>query len=432
MNAKHVAIFTTLVLTFSISRAQKSETRWIKHQISTLSGPSMHGRGYVNKGGEKAAAFIRRNFKEFGLLPFEKDSTYYQPYTMSINTFPGDVLMKINKKILEPGPDFIVYGGSSQYNTEEKRIKLHRINLGNVKDSAAWAKVKSKFDTTKAYYLKNSDTVTKYLKQPSMRTFAKEFPAGLFILPKHGKLTWTANMETVPATIIYAEDTVLPKHPRRAAVRIETKFIPAFKNQNVLGYVPGTEKPDSFIVFTAHYDHLGRMGKDALFPGAHDNASGTALVLYLARYFAAHPQKYSIGFMLFSGEEAGLVGSKHYAAHPVFPLSQIRQVVNLDMVGDAKNGITIVNGDTREKEFAMLEDINSKKAYVPKIVKRSQTQNSDHYSFSEKGVPAIFIYGNGTKPYYHDVFDKAAELSMENIDGLAKLLEDFTGSLQGK
>jgi hypothetical protein len=399
--------------------------------VNTLAGNGMHGRGYVNKGGERAAAFIRRNFREFGLLPFDKDSSYYQPYTMPINTFPGDVLMKVNKKVLEPGPDFIVYGGSSPYSTGEDRVKLHHINLKKVKDSAAWASVKAKFDPSKAYYLDNNDTVSKYLNL-GIRAFAKEFPKGLFILPKHGKLTWTASMDTIPATIVYAEDTVLPKRPRKAAIRVETKFIPAFKNQNVLGCVPGTEKPDSFIVFAAHYDHLGQMGKATIFPGAHDNASGTALVLYLARYFASHPQKYSVAFMLFSGEEAGLVGSKHYAANPVFPLAQIRQVVNLDMTGDATNGITVVNGEARSTEFSLLESINTRSKYVPKIDKRGQTANSDHYSFSQKDVPAIFIYGNGTKPYYHDVFDKASELSMANIDGLAKLLIDFTTDIQGK
>jgi Zn-dependent M28 family amino/carboxypeptidase len=263
----------------------------------------------------------------------------------------------------------------------------------------------------------------------SIRTFANEFPNNLFIIPKHGKLTWIVRQDTIPATIFYVEDTVMPRRVTRASVTVESKFNPSFKNYNVLGYVPGTEKPDSFVVFTAHYDHLGRMGAHTVFPGAHDNASGTALVLYLANYFAQHPQKYSVAFMLFSGEEAGLVGSKHYVKTPVFPLEQIRFVVNLDMTGDATNGITVVNGDNQKREFNLLDKINLAKAYVPKIVERGQTQNSDHYSFSAAGVPAIFIYSNGTKPYYHDVFDIAKELSLENIDGLSKLLIDFTGSL---
>src|SRR5690606_3298622 len=142
-----------------------------------------------------------------------------------------------------------------------------------------------------------------------------------------------------------------------------------------------------------HFDHLGRMGKNAVFPGASDNASGTSLVLYLASYFAKHPPRYSVAFMWFSGEEAGLLGSKHYVENPVFPLEQIRFLVNLDMTGDATNGITVVNGVSHEPEFALLEKLNVDSMYAKKINKRERTSNSDHYHFSKEGVPAVFIYG---------------------------------------
>ncbi|MCD6062860.1 MAG: aminopeptidase [Flavipsychrobacter sp.] len=402
------------------------EKRWLKQQITRLSSNSFHGRGYVNKGGEKAAAFIQKHFRELGVLPFDTDSTYLQKYFMAVNTFPGNMYLRLNKKELTPGADYLVDAGSTPYHTE--KIKLKTVDLKKVKDSASWAKVKRQFKPHRGYLLKNSDTVSKYMKL-SIRSFANEFLENVFIVPKHGKLTWIVRQDTIPATILYVEDTVMPKRVTKAAITIDSKFEPNFKNFNVLGYIPGTEKPDSFIVFTAHYDHLGRMGRHTIFPGAHDNASGTALVLYLAKYFTEHPQKYSVAFMLFSGEEAGLIGSKHYAKSPVFPLEQIRFVVNLDMTGDATNGITVVNADTRKKEFSLLNRINLAKAYVPRLNERTQTRNSDHYSFSEAGVPAIFIYGNGTKPYYHDVFDVAKELSLENIDGLSRLLVDFTREL---
>jgi aminopeptidase YwaD len=414
------------LLLISITASAQTEKRWIKHQIATLSGPSMHGRGYINKGGDKAANYIRRKFQEFGILAFDKDSSYYQKHSFPINTFPGNVYLRINRKELEPGVDYIVHAASKGYNGEKQ--KLHKVDLAGVKDSTSWAAAKTGFRSGRAYLLKNADTPVKYLKL-TLRSFAKELPEDLYIVPKHGKLTWLACTEQVPATIIYVEDTVTPRWMRKVKAQVDVKFVPSFQSQNVLGYVPGTVKPDSFIVFTAHYDHLGRMGQATLFPGAHDNASGTSLVLYLASYFAQHPQPYSIAFMLFSGEEAGLIGSKYYASHPIFPLSNIRFVVNLDMTGDAHDGITIVNADKQEKEFSMLEKINAEKNYLPKINKRTQTQNSDHYSFSEKGVPAIFIYGNGTKPYYHDVFDKANEITLEHIDDLSKLLIEFTGQL---
>lgn len=423
-----LSVLLGLLLSAAVTSSAQIEKSWIKSRITELSGRAMQGRGYVGKGDRKAANYIRKQFKEFGLKPLDKDSSFFQEHSFSINIFPGDVSLKLNGKEMNPGTDFIVHAASTPYNTKGE-VKLKTIDLSKVKDSAAWQKVKKDFKPGEVYFLTGTDTFDKYLKL-GLRSFSKELPDNLFIVSKHGKLTWLACTDTVTSTIVYVEDTVLPKNVTTASVSVNSKHLPVYQSQNVCGYVRGTEKPDSFIVFTAHYDHLGRMGK-TVFPGAHDNASGTSLVLYLARYFAMHPQKYSVAFMLFSGEEAGLLGSKYYASNPLFPLGQIRFVVNLDMTGDATNGITVVNGAVREKEFEFLENINKQKNYLPKLNKREQTQNSDHYSFSEKNVPAVFIYGNGTKPFYHDVFDVAEEISLENIDNLYKLLVDFTEEITG-
>ena len=420
-----ILFLIVLSCSFSTLKAQP-EKRWIKHQIATLSGNTMHGRGYVNKGVDKAALYLRRKFKEAGLLPFTSDSSYLQPYTLPVNTFPGNIYLKLHKKEMTPGADYIVHEASSSYNTS--KLKLRSVDLKNVKDTIAWNDIKKEFTQDRAYLLKSADTLVKYLKY-TRRLFGEDLPAGLFIVPKHGKLTWSVAKEPIVASVFYVEDTVMPKRIRKVAAQIESKYINSFKSNNVLGFVPGTEKPDSFILFTAHFDHLGRMGRNTVFPGAHDNASGTALMLYIANYFAQHPQKYSIGFIGFSGEEAGLVGSKYFVNNPVFPLNSTRFVINLDMTGDATNGITVVNAVEQKKAFSLLNTINDKKAYLPKINERDQSQNSDHYHFSQKGVPAIFIYGNGTKPYYHDIFDTAKELSLENIDNLAKLLIDFVAEM---
>lgn len=424
MKKVFVVIFMLLSGTF-LATAQ-SEKRWIKHQIATLSGSNMHGRGYVNKGVDKAANYLSRKYKEFGLLPFTSDSSYLQPFTFPVNTFPAALHLKLQRKEMIPGVDYIVHAGSSAYHTH--KMKVQHIDMKNVKDTAAWNEIKKEFRYNNAYLLKHADTLTKYLKY-SIRSFAKELPKGVFIVPQHGKLTWTVATDTIRAAVFYVEDTVMPKRIRKVAANLDSKFIPAFKSNNVIGYVPGTEKPDSFIVFTAHFDHLGRMGSHTVFPGAHDNASGTALMLYMANYFAKNPQKYSVAFMAFSGEEAGLIGSKYFTEHPLLPLGSIRFVINLDMTGDASKGITVVNAIEQKEAAALLNEINARSGFVPKINEREQTRNSDHYYFSKNGVPAVFIYGNGTNPYYHDVFDQPKALSLENIDGLAKLLIEFAGKL---
>lgn len=196
-----------------------------------------------------------------------------------------------------------------------------------------------------------------------------------------------------------------------------------------MAMVPGTLK-DSFIVFTSHYDHLGMMGKEAMFPGANDNASGTSMMLYLASYYAQHPGRYTMVFIGFSGEEAGLIGSKYFTEHPLIPLNRIRFLTNLDMVGDATNGITVVNATTFKNEFELLKQINEKNHYLKEIKSRDKAANSDHYHFTEAGVPSFFIYSNGGKGYYHDVFDTPSNLSLNNVGKLSDLLIHFVSEIR--
>jgi aminopeptidase YwaD len=430
MNSRYIVIVLFLNLCVLSTVKAQDEKQFIRQRIEQLASPGFHGRGYVMGGGNIAAQYIADEFKSYGVQPLGQNGSYYQDYDFSVNTFPGRVFVQVKKTVLKPGPDYIVNAASSAWHSK-KRQKMKRLDLSEVRDSLQWDNVKKNIKPGGVYYMTGADTPTNHLKL-GIRKFATELPEGLYIVPKHGKLTWTANTNKVPGTIVYIEDTVLPKKPKKVLVNVDTRFVDMFKSKNVIGYIKGTEQPDSFIVFTAHYDHLGRMGKNALFAGANDNASGTSMVLYLANYFAKNPQRYSVAFMLFSGEEAGLLGSKYYVENPIFPLQQIRFLVNLDMTGDATNGITVVNGVSHEPEFAMMEAINVDSVYAKKINKRERTSNSDHYHFSKEGVPAVFIYGNGTKPHYHDVFDLPKEITLERVDGLAQLLIKLTGRLSGE
>jgi Zn-dependent M28 family amino/carboxypeptidase len=113
---------------------------------------------------------------------------------------------------------------------------------------------------------------------------------------------------------------------------------------------------DTFIVLTAHLDHLGTMGKNVFFPGAHDNASGCAMVLNLAKYYSMRKCKphYGLVFMFFSGEELGLLGSRFYTEHPLFPLSKIKFLINLDLMGSGDEGVQIVNSTIYKKQYNII------------------------------------------------------------------------------
>jgi aminopeptidase YwaD len=411
---------TVLLLCFLHYSAIAQDMNYIKRSIGTLAGPGFGGRGYVANSRDKAARFIARNFSETGLQSFTP--AYYQDYAFDVNTFPSKVELKMGKKQLEPGVDFIVDAGSNSYQTSGT-IKIERINLDKIEDSAAWEKQKSRFNTTDVYQLRHVDSLCKHLKIRS-RELAAQLPKGCYIIPQSSKLIWTVATETISATILYVADTALPRG-RKVTVNVQQKMLYSAPSRNVIGYIPGTEYPDSFIVFTAHYDHLGKMGQKAVFPGANDNASGTAFNLALARYFKEHPQRYSVVFIAFSGEEAGLLGSKYFVNNPVFPLAQIKCLVNIDLMGDATDGITVVNAVQQGKNFDLLRSINAEKKYLPEIKSRDNAPNSDHYPFTQAGVPAIFIYANGGKGHYHDVFDKPKELSLNKIPAVFQLLTEF-------
>ena len=115
--------------------------------------------------------------------------------------------------------------------------------------------------------------------------------------------------------------SAMPEKPKTASARIEAVFQPAMSVRNVVGFIPGTEFPDSFLVFSAHFDHLGMMGKEVIFPGANDNASGVAMMLDLARYFSQPENRpeFSMAFIAFSGEEAGLIRIRLFCESPFIP-----------------------------------------------------------------------------------------------------------------
>ena len=174
---------------------------------------------------------------------------------------------------------------------------------------------------------------------------------------------------------------------------------------------------------------FGRGEVDVFFAAvANDNASGVSLLLGLAKYYAAHPQPYSIVFICFAGEEAGLIGSKYFTDNPLIPLRNIRFLLNLDLEGTGDEGITLVNATEFPDEFAAMNKVNDEGRYVAKINARGKAANSDHYWFSEKGVPAFFFYTLGGIKAYHDVFDKSATLPLNEYNDLVKLVIGFYNS----
>jgi Zn-dependent M28 family amino/carboxypeptidase len=222
--------------------------------------------------------------------------------------------------------------------------------------------------------------------------------------------------------------------PQTLALQLDTELKRNYQTQNLAAIVRGRTQPDSFLVVSAHYDHLGMMGKNTYFPGANDNASGVALLLELAAHYA-RPENQpacSVVFLLFGAEEAGLVGSRYFVAHPLVPLPRIKFLVNLDLLGTGEEGATVVNGKIFESAYQRLTALNDAHHYLPRLTARGRAANSDHFPFSEAGVPAFFLYTRGGSQAYHDVNDRPAALSLVGFAGAYGLIHDFLDALGAK
>jgi Zn-dependent M28 family amino/carboxypeptidase len=174
------------------------------------------------------------------------------------------------------------------------------------------------------------------------------------------------------------------------------------------------------------------MGKNAWFPGANDNASGVAMLMDLANYYAKPENQpyWSVAFMLFSGEEAGLKGSTHYTKNPLFMPEGMNLLINLDMVGSGSDGITIVNSIAYKGLYDDMVKINSENNYLPEIKARGEACNSDHCPFYNMGVKSIFIYTMGDEHLeYHTIYDTNDDFPFTAYDGLFRLLTDYVSTL---
>lgn len=402
------------------------EKKMITKDIAFLTGEHTHGRGYVKNGRDTAEFYILKKFKDYKLQPVAANGKYTQAYAFPVNTFPGKMELIVDDEQLMGGSQFLIDASSSSYS--RKNLPVKKINLSKIADLAAWRELVSSLDTSHAYYFENADSFCSTVLQIRKSKFLSQLPMGCYILPEEGKLQWTVSRQNYPGTLFYVRESLLPKKIKTITVHADAVMLPHARSENVVACVPGAVK-DTFIAFTAHYDHLGMMGETAVFPGASDNASGTAMLLYLASYFAAHPQHYSILFIAFAGEEATLKGSEFFVQNPMVPLKNIKFLTNIDIMGDATGGVTVVNATEFPAAFGLLKDINEKQKYLPAINSRGTAANSDHYYFTEAGVPSFFIYSVGGKGFYHDVFDKAKEVTLNNVDGVAKLLIDFVAAL---
>ena len=172
------------------------------------------------------------------------------------------------------------------------------------------------------------------------------------------------------------------------------------RSNNVAGVLQGTGKPDEWIIYTAHWDHLGvnpSIKGDSIFNGAVDNASGTAALLEIARAFTRLPKKQSrsVLFLSVTAEEQGLLGSEYYVEHPLFPLNKTVSVINMDALnifGRTKDMTITGKGYSQLDNYAerILKKYD-RVAFSDPEPEKGGYFRSDHFSFAKAGVPSLAL-----------------------------------------
>lgn len=462
------------------ARVGYNATSYIAH-IRYLASDELEGRQPGTPGFNTAAEYVASKFQEYGLKPGGADGSYFQPFQVRGDKRfdPAGASLKISSLSREPviGVDWtplsftkvgdmdgpLAFGGycitapDHEYDDfasfdptgkvllvfrQEPRSADKNATFGG-DDPSAYALFIRKANTAadkgaKGLIIVNppsrapeKDELEKWSRMQSAMSY--RIPIIQVTRALANDILKSANM---PDLTTLENDLNTHREPAstdlaNVTVDIKTGVLqPDSNTENVLGVLPGDGSTDEYIVVGAHLDHVGnvpRWGSNSDVPeihnGADDNASGSAGILELARVFAASPpHRRNILFIAFSGEEMGLLGSKHYVQNPTVELSKIRAMINFDMIGRLSNNKFDVWGIPSGKEF---EDIVRRAAeplgikYGAPSVKADLFGRSDHASFHKKGIPVLFPCTNTHKQYHKP--DDDTELI--DAEGAVRIIE---------
>lgn len=432
----------------------------LKSYTKTISSDEFEGRSPTTKGEEKVLDFLVNEFKNMGLEPGNGDS-YLQPVDLVQITAMPDMEVKIGEATLTYKEDMVANTARENDKIEITNSDVVFVGFGVNAPEYNWndyagIDVKGKtvimlvndpgFENpnsgkfqgkTMTYYGRWSYKFEEASRQGAAAAFIvhETEPAsyGWSVVenswsgPQYGLVTHNGNQDRVAVEgwislektrEIFAQaghdfnqlkqkaltyPTALPLGIDASAT-IHSK-IERSKSYNVIATISGKKAAEEHIIYSAHWDHLGidesKQG-DQIYNGAHDNATGTATALTVAKAFAELENKpeRSVSFLIVTAEEQGLLGSKYYAEHPIYPLDKTVANINMDamnLLGSTKD-ISVVGYGKSELE-AYLTQAASRQNRV--LVQEGRPEagsyyRSDHFSFAKKGVPALYAKGGNT------------------------------------
>ena len=408
----------------------------IKGHIYFLADDFLKGRETGTPENKIAASYLANTLRSYGVLPNPLSGNYYQevalersfPANKSIVDIEGleiDKTAGLRVSNMSYEGDFVYagYGLEDDYQGLEVKGKIVMIKAGNASGGDAQRAFNLLKEKRNLALEKGALAVIEFIQaQDQLWGYIDhQFNAPGIALEKEA--------ENAGYTYIWVQDadgslmskvSSKPVHKGKLALEVPEKE--AFVSYNVIGMVPGTdpELKDEFIIYSAHYDHVGIGSPDAtgdtIYNGARDNAVGTTTVLSMAENLAKYPTRRSALFILFTAEEKGLLGSEYYVENPVIPLKQMVYCFNSDNGGYNDTSLATIIGLSRTTATPHIQKAASVfglKAIDDPAPEQGLFDRSDNVHFAKKGIPAptyslgfTSFDGEVTK-YYHRPGDEA-------------------------
>ncbi|WP_296317741.1 M28 family peptidase [Winogradskyella sp. UBA3174] len=456
----------------------------LKEMLYKFASDEFEGRETGEKGEKMAIEYLKEQYKLLAIptplggdnyfqeVPLEKQKTAQAQLSVngkSFNSFEDHIVLAISNTI-DMSVNDIVYVG---YGIDADNYSDY--SDVDVKGKVVLAKAGEPKDETGNYITTGKPEDTKWTNGrqslSSKRDAAKDKGAKGFILMDNtlfsryspffkrqaesgasGRLSLKSNEEGMMMLMInenlgkalhgsILEDDTTKVLNSKLDVAIENKS-ESIISKNVVAYIKGSEKPDEIIVISAHLDHEG-IKDGEVYNGADDDGSGTIAILEIAEAFkiaekAGHGPKRSVLFLHVTGEEKGLLGSKHYTDNdPIFPLANTVADLNIDMIGRTdperkegdRNYIYLIGSDKLSTDLHKIsEEVNSKYTNIELDYTYNDENDpnrfyyrSDHYNFAKNNIPVIF-YFNGTHADYHKASDTADKIEYDLLENRTRLV----------
>lgn len=411
----------------------------LAESVNALTTPEMDGRRSGTPGGDHAARRLADWLAAAGLRPGGDAGSFLQTFVLETSSRPGpasslDLLGPTLRK-LDFGRDWIAHGGSLAGEVSGEVVFVgYGIEMADpAYDDYAGVDVRGKIalalddapaQLASARIGRLDKLITaKRRGAAALLIVGDDLPAPDKTAVEVGLLSGAVTREAADVVLAPAGRTIADVTRALSAARVPAPFATGTRahirvervtdetrGANVIGILPGVDPAlaSEAVVVGAHYDHLGRVD-GVVYPGADDNGSGTAVVLGLARAFAAAGGAgRTLVFAFFGAEELGLIGSRHYVNRPAVPLDRTVGMVNFDMVGRLQGRpLHVGGGDSGSRLRALVSDAAQADG-VTLDVDGSPYGPSDHSRFYAAGVPVLFFFTGGHADYHRpgDTADK--------------------------